>query len=288
MRTEQEMLKLLINTARDEPRVRAALLVGSRANPAAPRDEYQDYDVTYLVADTAPFYNNLDWVRARFGEPAVAQLPESMALASLPPDADGHFTYLMLFPDGVRVDLSVYALPYIDGGEPAIILLDKDGCLPPLPAPTDAPWHVTPPTAQLFADCCNEFWWCLNNVAKGVARDELPYAMAMLNGPVRDMLDQMTAWHIGAARDFAVSAGKLGKYFKKYLSAELYALYAATYSDAAYEHVWAAVFTACALFRTLALELAARFGYTYNRAEDASMTAYLTRVREASAEFYAE
>ena len=95
-------MELIIQTAQEDERIRAALLVGSRANPAVPRDKYQDYDITYFVKDVSPFYDNPDWIQAHFGRPAIMQAPEKMTL--LPPEGDGHYTYLMIFEDGCRID----------------------------------------------------------------------------------------------------------------------------------------------------------------------------------------
>ena len=47
MRTEKEMFDIIINTARSDDRVLAAYLKGSRANPNAPRDIYQDVSFFY-------------------------------------------------------------------------------------------------------------------------------------------------------------------------------------------------------------------------------------------------
>ena len=49
MRSEQEILDLIVNTARDDERIRAVIMNGSRVNPNAPRDVFQDFDVVYLV-----------------------------------------------------------------------------------------------------------------------------------------------------------------------------------------------------------------------------------------------
>ena len=117
-------------------------------------------------------------------------------------------------------------------------------------------------------------------MAKGIARDELPYAMEMFNHYVRDMLNQMTDWYIGVTHDFKVSAGKMGKNYKRYLPEELYKQYAATYSDSGYGHLWTAVFTGCELFRTMAKIVAEKFGYTYNISEDENMTEYMLKVKE--------
>jgi len=279
MRTEQEMMDLIFSVARADERIRAVLLVGSRANPAVPKDDYQDYDVTYFVTDIAPFYNNPAWVEEKFGKPLIMQMPEAMRW----PDGCGHFVYLMIFPDGNRIDLSFEFTRYIDDGEPADVLLDKDngsGFLPILPAQSDKHWHIKPPSPFFFYSCCNNFWWCLNNVAKGIARDELPYVMHMLNEVVRAELHYMIEWYIGTQHGFNLSTGKNGKYFKRNLPSELYAQYAATYSGSGYTDIWASIDAMCDLFHTLAVTVAAHFGFTYRQNEEAGIREYLRMVRE--------
>jgi aminoglycoside 6-adenylyltransferase len=278
MRTSEEMFRLILDVAREDDRIRAVVLSGSRADPEVPRDRYQDYDILFLVREVAPFYNNTAWIETTFGRPAVMQMPEVMTHPLLPPDGDGHFTYLMLFEDGNRIDLSIDNRPYIDDGEPAVVLLDKDGLLPKL-RPRKEYWHIQPPDRSVYRDCCNEFWWCLNNVAKGIARDELPYAMEMFQKYVRDMLNEMVRWAIGVRTGFTVSAGKCGKYFKRYLPESQYRLYAQTYASGDYTSLWAAVFTACELFRLTAGEVGAYFAFAYDEREDQNMTAYLLAVK---------
>lgn len=275
MRTEQEMMDLILGVARADERIRAVLLVGSRANPNAPKDIYQDYDITYFVKDVAPFYNNAGWVEEHFGKPLMMQMPECMRH----PVGDGHFTYLMLFPDGNRIDLSFEFAEYVDDGEPAVALLDKDGCLPPLPAPSDRHWRITPPTEREYTSCCNNFWWCLNNVAKGIAREELPYVMYMLNEVVRSELHGMINWYIGVQNGFALSTGKAGKYFKKYLPDNLYEQYGRTYSSSRREDIWTAVFAMSDLFHALALPVAGHFGFSYRQDEEDGMRKYLNKVK---------
>ena len=62
MRAEQEVMELILSVAKADERIRAVLLVGSRANPAVPKDIYQDYDIIYFVEDIMPFYNNPVWL----------------------------------------------------------------------------------------------------------------------------------------------------------------------------------------------------------------------------------
>lgn len=279
MRTEQKMMDLILSVALDDERIRAVLLAGSRANPAIPKDIYQDYDITYFTADVAQFYNNPAWVEDHFGQPLMMQMPEAMRY----PTGDGNFNYMMIYPDGVRIDLSFVFSKYIDDGEPAIILLDKDngsGFLPALPVPGDNHWHIKPPSPLFFYSCCNNFWWCLNNVAKGIARDELPYVMHMLNDVVRFELHDMMNNYIGVQNGFNLSTGKDGKYFKKYLSPELYTQYAATYSGSDYADIWASVDVMCDLFHLLAVAVTAHFGFNYRQNEEAGSRTYLKMVRE--------
>lgn len=42
MRTEQEMMDLILGVAKTDERIQAVLLVGSRANPTVPKDSYRE------------------------------------------------------------------------------------------------------------------------------------------------------------------------------------------------------------------------------------------------------
>ena len=284
-RSTEEMMEQILRVAAGEENVRAVWMSGSRANPDAPADPWQDYDIVFQVRDVKPYWDNDAWIEERFGKPALMQKPESMSL--IPPDGDGNFVYLMLFPDGNRIDLCITEKPYEESDEPAILLLNKEEGLAggsgslPRAAGTKAYWYVKKPTQKLFSDCCNEFHWCMNNVAKGIARDELSYAMKQFNEYVRDMLVQMLKWYVGADHDFLVSAGKEGKYFKRYLPGDLYERFRKTYSDADYEHLWAAVMEMLSLFETAAKHVAVSLGFVYNEEERKAIEGYIERVRKS-------
>jgi len=279
MRAKSEIFDLLLNTAKEDGRIRAVLLSGSRANPAVPEDRYQDYDITFFVTCMENFFNKPEWVIEKFGKPLIMQMPEIMRY----PDGGGHFNYMMIYPDGNRLDLTFDDKKYMDDGEPAVVLLDKDSpseFFPVLPQQNDSVFHIKPPSPLDYYSACNEFWWCLNNVAKGIARDELPYVMYMLNEIVRPELHNMLEWYIGINSGFSFSAGKNGKYFKKYLAPQLYDEYLATYPSADYGEIWAAIFTMCALFRRLALPVAESCGFVYNQGEEDGMMTYLRGIKD--------
>ena len=278
MRAEQEVMDLIISVANSDERIRGVVLSGSRVDSSVLKDKYQDYDIGFAVMDMKPFYNNPTWVEEKFGKPLIMQMPETLRGAA----DDGNFFYLMIFPDGVRIDLSfIFDEPYIDDGEPVTVLLDKDngnGFFPPI-AINENYWSVKPPTALDYRSNCSNFWWCLNNVAKGIMRDELPYVMSMIHDAVRCNLHEMINWYIGAQHNFRVSTGKDGKYFKKLLSPELYAEYAASYCDSNYENIWEAVDTMCQMFPRLAKSVAEHFGFSYHQDEEDGMREYLRLVR---------
>jgi len=104
MRSEQQMMDLILETAKNDDRVRAVIMGGSRANPNAPKDFFQDYDIIYVVKNLDSFTANHSWVSI-FGEMMIMQLPKCMGM---PADVDdGSFTYLMQFTDGNRIDLNL-------------------------------------------------------------------------------------------------------------------------------------------------------------------------------------
>lgn len=290
MRSEQEMWDLILQTAVNDDRIRAVLMTGSRASPDAPRDIFQDFDITYLVTDVASFRADSAWID-RFGERIILQMPEAMQ--DPPPEEDGHFAYLMQFADGNRIDLTLFPLDRLvsyAADSLTVLILDKDGRFEPFPPPSERDFLPRPPTAKAFADCCNEFWWVSTYVAKGLWRDEIIYAHAMLDQVVREQLMKMLAWHIGIQTGFSRSPGKFGKYYRRHLEPELWDMLLRTYADADVERTWDALETMCDLFRIATRSVAAHFGFTYPE-EDANVTAHLNHVRrlpKTAREIYGE
>jgi aminoglycoside 6-adenylyltransferase len=279
MRSEQEMLELIVDTAKGDERIRVVIMNGSRANPNAPRDVFQDFDVVYVVTDVAPFRDNHEWIK-RFGEIMIMQMPEDME--DPPPSNDGSFVYLVQFTDGNRIDLGIYPLAKLDeiGRDSlSVLLLDKDGIIEPFAPPSESDYVPSPPTAKAFSDCCNEFWWVCTYVAKGLWREEIIYAKHMLDQVVREQLTKMLTWYIGVGTQFSRNPGKLGKYFQRYLEPELWHMLQRTYADAGYDNTWEALFTMCHLFRRVALPIAERFGFDYPHGDDERVSAHLEHVR---------
>ena len=71
MRTDTEMMNLILQIA-DTLEVEAIALSGSRTNPQAPKDEFQDYDVVYIVDDLEDLISDLSWLD-QFGNRLIEQ-----------------------------------------------------------------------------------------------------------------------------------------------------------------------------------------------------------------------
>jgi aminoglycoside 6-adenylyltransferase len=281
MRTEQEMLDLIVNTARHDERVRAVIMNGSRVNPNTPRDFFQDYDVVYLVTEKQSFLADPGWINV-FGELMILQLPDEMSDPPPDPEDRDFYAYLMQFTDGNRIDLSLYPVERINHlreDSLTLVLLDKDGILPHYDPPNDSGYLPKPPTAKTFFDCTNEFWWACPYAAKGLWRREIVYAKHILDVYVREQLDKMLVWYVGSCDDVSQSPGKLGKYLENCLEPELWQMLLCTYSDAGYEHTWDALLAMGDLFRRISIRVAEQFGFTYPHADDQRVTAHLHHVR---------
>jgi aminoglycoside 6-adenylyltransferase len=279
MRSEQEMLDLIVRTAQDDERIRAVVMSGSRANPNAPRDIFQDFDVVYLVTDVASFVDDPGWIE-RFGGIMILQMPEAMQ--DPPPSKDGGFAYLMQFADGNRIDLGLVPLARLDDlkrDSPSQLLLDKDGIFQPFPPASDSDYLPKPPSAKAFLDCCNEFWWVCPYVAKGLWREEIVYAKYMLDQVVREQLMKMLTWYVGMKTRFLRNPGRFGKYLPQYLEPELGDMLQNTYADADYDHMWDALEAMGALFRLVAVQVAEHFGFEYPHGDGERVSAHLKHVR---------
>ncbi|MDR0818767.1 MAG: aminoglycoside 6-adenylyltransferase [Oscillospiraceae bacterium] len=284
MRTEQEMMDLILGVAKADERIRAVYMNGSRANPNVKKDAYRDYDVVYTVTETESFIQDKE-LPLKFGEPLIVQEPDSNDLGwGIEHDFARRYAWLMLFKDGTRIDLGIEIKEETTKNfledTLTVPLLDKDGIFPKIPPSNDSGYWVKPPSKEKYYGCCNEFWWCLNNVAKGIIRDQLPYAMRMYTEIVHIELEKMTEWYIGINNDFSLTSGMWGKYFKKYLPMELFEMYERTYSGGTYADFWAAIDAACDLFHDLAVDVADYFDLTYRQSEEDGMRKYIRMMRD--------
>ena len=94
-----------------------------------------------------------------------------------------------------------------------------------------------------------------------------PYVMDMLDFNIRPMLKRLLIWKIGIDYDFSISAGKAGKYMKKYLPDDIYQRFLETYARSEKTAVWTAIFKMCELGDAVAKEVSDALCFNYNEAE---------------------
>jgi aminoglycoside 6-adenylyltransferase len=279
MRSEIEMYDLILDIANNDERIRAVILNGSRANPNAPSDIFQDFDIVYVVSNLDSLKSDPAWINS-FGERMIMQFPDDM---NDPPPGDWpSYAYLMQFADGNRIDLTLFPNDKLDELEKdslSVLLVDKDGIIESFPPPSERDYLPKPPTDKAFADCCNEFWWVSTYVAKGLWRQEITYAKMMLDEYVRPQMMKMLVWQIGIQTEFKINLGKGGKYFKKYLEFEQWEQLKATYADANYDHTWDSLDQMCQIFRSSSRFVAKHFGFKYLHEDDQKVSDHLKHVR---------
>ena len=279
MRCEKEMFDLFLSFAQNDERIRLVGMEGSRTNINVPKDKFQDYDISFIVTDVCSFTGSDDWLDV-FGKRIIMQKPEAMSLFA--PESDW-FSYLMIFDDGIKIDLSIIPVnlleKYLQSDKLLRILLDKDRRVPNPPSPTDEDYWIYKPSGAFFDDCCNEFWFVSTYVAKGLLRDELLFAAYHMERIMRVQLFNMLSWKIGADRGYGFSIGKCNKYIKQYLTENEWALLIKTYRLDSIEGCWAALKAAHELFRQASRYVSDKFDYAYPDYDD-RITAYINKQRE--------
>ena len=263
MRTEQEMMSIILSIAKSDDRIRIVTLEGSRTNINIPKDEFQDYDITYFVEDMESFISNDDWIN-QFGNIIMMQKPEDMEL--FPAEEKG-YSYLMLFDDYNKIDLTLLPLEdldsYLNDDKLIKVLIDKDVRIKQAIIPTDIDYHIKKPTPGEYDDCCNEFWNVTTYVVKGLCRKEILFAIDHLNQILRHELLRMLSWKVGIETGFTLSVGKNYKFLDKYISKKLWSRLLSTYCMNSYENVWESLFICHELFREASKEVSEILCFVY-------------------------
>lgn len=258
------MIDLILSFAIKDERIKVVGMEGSRTNVNVPKDEFQDYDITYVVTDMESFKKNDEWLEY-FGKRIFMQKPEAMSLFS--PELGNWFSYLMLFEDGTRIDLKLVPISelalYLSWDKLLVVLLDKDKRIEKYPNPTDIEYHVKKPSAEFFDDCCNEFWWVSTYVVKGLCRKEILFAIDHLNQILRNELLRMISWKVGLETEFTISVGKNYKFIDQYITGDLWKKLLSTYQMDTYEHMWESLFQCHQLFREVSKQVGEYFHYPY-------------------------
>ncbi len=264
MRTETEMMNLILQMA-ESLKVDAVALSGSRTNDHAPKDEFQDYDVVYLVDNLENLISDLSWLDL-FGKRIIEQ---EVAL-------DNRRLFLMLFEDGNRIDLTLcpkeHIQEWVDSEAEFTVLEDPEHLFEPYSQNLERYW--TSPTSETdFKNSCNEFWWVSAYVVKGICRNQAIYATDHLYGICQQELLKVLAWQVASDRG-KIDIGKNYKYLFNYLPAEKEKDFSNLLDFSNSGKITQSLFATMQLFHQEAQSLAQKMGFDYDKEVAEKMIEY--------------
>ena len=264
MRAETEMLDLILQTAKTL-QVKAVAMSGSRTNQNAPKDEFQDYDVVYVVDDFDNLMSDLSWLDY-FGKRIIEQ--EVVF--------DHRRLYLMLFEDGNRIDLTLcpkdYIQEWIDSEAGFTVLEDLEHLFEPYSPNIERYW-TNSATEKDFEKVCNEFWWVSAYVVKGICRKQVIYATDHLYGICQQELLKVLAWKVSSDRG-KVDIGKNYKYLFNYLPVEKEKEFSNLLDFSSIEKLSHSLFATMNFFHQEAQSLAKKLGFHYDKEVAEKMIQY--------------
>ena len=264
MRTDQEMLELILETAK-KLQVDAVALSGSRTDTKAPKDEFQDYDVVYVVDDLDTLTSDLAWLD-QFGTRIIEQ-HNILGNRRL---------YLMLFEDGNRIDLTLcpkdHIQEWVESEADFTVQEDPKGLFVPH-SPSPERFWTSPASETDFEKTCNEFWWVSAYVVKGICRKQVIYATDHLYGICQQELLKILAWQVARDRG-VVDIGKNYKYLFNYLPVEKEKEFSNLLDFSSLDKITQSLFATMQLFHQEAQYLAQKMGFKYEKEAAEKMMRY--------------
>lgn len=263
-RSQEQMLRLISQTAKSL-QVEAVALSGSRTNQRVQTDEFQDYDVVYIVDDLDNLTSDLSWLD-QFGKRIIEQ---HNVLGN-------RRLYLMLFEDGNRIDLTLcpteYIQEWVDSEAGFTVLEDKKGLFEPY-FPSPHRFWTSPASEMDFKKTCNEFWWVSAYVVKGICRKQVIYATDHLYGICQQELLKVLAWQVASDRG-KVDIGKNYKYLFNYLPAEKKKEFSNLLDFSSLDKIIQSLLATMQIFHQEAQSLSQKMGFEYDREVAEKMIEY--------------
>ena len=264
MRAETEMLNRILQIAKTI-QVEAVTMSGSRTNSKALKDEFQDYDVVYVVDDFDNLTSDLSWLN-QFGKRIIEQ---EVAL-------DHRRLYLMLFEDGNRIDLTLcpkeHIKEWVESETDYTVLKDEKGLFESYTTNPQRYW-ISPASETDFEKTCNEFWWVSAYVVKGICRKQVIYATDHLYGICQQELLKVLAWQVASDKG-TVDIGKNYKYLFNYLPTEKEKEFSDLLDFSSVEKLIQSLYATMKLFHQEAQSLAQKMGFDYDKEVAEKMIEY--------------
>ena len=264
MRTDQEILGLILETAK-KLQVDAVALSGSRTDTKAPKDEFQDYDVVYVVDDLDNLTSDLAWL-----DQFSTRIIEQHNILG------NRRLYLMLFEDGNRIDLTLcpkdHIQDWVESEADFTVLEDPKGLFVPH-SPSPERFWTSPASETDFEKSYNEFWWVSAYVVKGICRKQVIYATDHLYGICQQELLKLLAWQVASDKG-KIDIGKNYKYLFNYLPSEKEKEFSNLLDFSSLDKITQSLLATMKIFHQEAQILSQKMGFEYDREVAEKMIQY--------------
>ena len=288
MTNASQMLTRVIEWARANEDVRAAVLVGSYASRDE-TDEVSDFDVALFVIDQVKYAHNHAWL-SEIGEVWLCEKNTSKKGQTSPV-----YFRLTVFACGIRVDFSIYSTQMLDQmvtADPPSgpnwytlgyrVLVDKDGQTDGMAAAFSRPMEYERPSEHDFHSSIEDFWLEAHNVARCLVRGDL-WSCKFRDWESKRFLLRMIEWHAHSKYGWQYDTSVNGKWMSRWVDQDIWESLHETFARFEAEDSWNALIDTVSLFQRIAPETATRLGYRYLDDIDRNMSGLIVGMMPDSA-----
>jgi aminoglycoside 6-adenylyltransferase len=250
--THRAVLEHIVEWARSENNVRAAVLTGSVARDPEAVDEEADLDVELYVTNPSTLLQDDTWYQ-QFGEVLVVEALENPGW---------HPTRLVYYAEG-KIDFMIAPAAILRGSvrydRPFRVLIDKDGTARAFQS--TARTRGQRPTAAEFLQCVHWFYAATIMWAKYLARGDL-WAAKQRDWDSKTLLLKMLEWDHKARKGWDYDTWYLGTHLRTWVDADLLDPIAACWSGFSRQDSLRALRASFSLFDVLSTRTAIALSMT--------------------------
>jgi aminoglycoside 6-adenylyltransferase len=258
----KQLESLIVEWAKPQPQIRAAIVCGSTERLVNPGDEWADLDLEIYVTDLNEFLAGDAWLQ-KFGTVwTYLQLQE-----------DKGPVFLTLHDGGEKVDFHFFHLSELyrlvdaqqlhsayDRGYRVVV--DKDGLAARLPPALATPPVLEKPSESEFMFQVKAFWYGVLYVAKQIRRRNL-WVVKYRDWTIKEGLLKMMEWHAQSIHKWQSDTWNDGHFLSQWTDAQTWASLHNTFGEFGVRSSWQALLATLDLFHRLASETAYDLGYRY-------------------------
>ena len=264
----------IIRWGKSSDKLEAALMIGSQARDDHGADEYSDMDVLLVVSDPDYFLFSDEWL-AEIGTFHVSFIEDTFG---------GGKERRLLFDGALDVDFIILTKDEtnaISSSDAAMILkrgyrvlVDKIGMQNTLPRTAAANQPYAFPTEREYRNLVNDFWYHAVWAAKKLKRGELWTAKDCVDTYMKWKLLSMIECHAHALHGPDYDTWHNGRFLEAWAEGWIIEKLARCFSRYDEDDVSTALLSTMDLYRTLALEVAAKMDFLYQKEADDYVTGW--------------